>query len=264
MDFLCPEKKVRVREGASGRMFHFFVGREQVSDGEIRITGGDVNHIKNVLRMKTGERVSVSDGENHTYEAEFVSADGVSANFRILSESAFTNELPVKITLFQGLPKGDKMEWITEKAVELGVYEIVPVEMRRSVVRLDKKKEEARIRRYQAIAETAAKQAGRNIVPKVRGLMSVEEAARYAETLDAVLVPYECAEDMDETRTWINSLPKSGSIGVVIGPEGGFEREESERFLKAGGKLLTLGKRILRTETAGLYVLSVLSFIWGE
>ena len=156
------------------------------------------------------------------------------------------------------------MEWITEKAVELGVLKIVPVAMRRSVVKLDPRKEETRIRRYRAIAETAAKQAGRNVVPEVSPVLSVEEAAALAGGLDVLLVPYECAEDMEATREVLSRLPREGRIGIVIGPEGGFELQEVERFRNAGGRVITLGKRILRTETAGLYLLSVLSFLYGD
>ncbi|MBO4412188.1 MAG: 16S rRNA (uracil(1498)-N(3))-methyltransferase [Lachnospiraceae bacterium] len=245
-------------------MFHFFVTKEQVSDGRIRITGADLNHVKNALRMKAGEHVKISDGENRTYECVLSGYPEGAAEFEILSESGFTSELPMKITLFQGLPKGDKMEWITEKAVELGVSMIVPVAMHRSVVKLDAKKEEARIRRYQAIAGTAAKQAGRNVIPGVTPVVSVEAAARMAEGLDVLLVPYECAEDMAKTRQVLENLPKEGRVGMVIGPEGGFELAEIERFKAAGGRVITLGKRILRTETAGLYLLSVLSFLYGE
>ena len=245
-------------------MYHFFVTKEQVSGGEIRVTGGDVNHVKNVLRMKPGEKAVISDGENRVYDCVLSSFGAEEAVFEILGEKPFENELPVRITLFQGLPKGDKLEWITEKAVELGVSEIVPVAMHRSVVKLDPKKEAKRIERYQAIAEAAAKQAGRNAVPKVLPVMTVKEAAEYAKTMDALLVPYECAEDMGRTREVIAGLPKSGKIGVVIGPEGGFEQEELEKFRAVGGTVVTLGKRILRTETAGIFVLSVLSYTLSE
>ena len=245
-------------------MFHFFVTKEQVNGNRITLTGSDVNHVKNVLRMKAGERVTISDGENATYLAELAGFDNDTAVFEILSKETFTSELPVEITLFQGLPKGDKMEWITEKAVELGASAIVPVSMHRSIVKLDAKKEEARIRRYQEIAKTAAKQAGRNRIPEVKPVMTVEDVARAAATLDALLVPYECAEDMVYTRSVIAGLPKTGRIGIVIGPEGGFEQEEIERLKAAGGIVLTLGKRILRTETAGLFLLSVLSYTFGE
>jgi len=245
-------------------MFHFFVTKEQVAGSRITLAGSDVNHVKNVLRMKPGERVTISDGENATYLAELSGFDNDTAVFEILSKENFTSELPMEITLFQGLPKGDKMEWITEKAVELGVSEIVPVSMHRSIVKLDAKKEEARIRRYQEIAKTAAKQAGRNRIPEVKPVMTVEDVARAAGSLDALLVPYECAENMEHTRSVIAGLPKTGRIGIVIGPEGGFEQEEIERLEAAGGVVLTLGKRILRTETAGLFLLSVLSYTFGE
>ena len=245
-------------------MYHFFVTKEQVDGTTIRVTGSDVNHIKNVLRMKTGETVTISDGENATYECVLSAIRPDEALFEIRTTEPVTNELPVKVVLFQGLPKGDKLEWITEKAVELGASEIVPVAMRRSVVKLDPAKEEKRIRRYQGIAEAAAKQAGRNRIPIVRSVMTTEEAAAYAKTFDALLVPYECAENMARTREVIAGLPKCGTLGIVIGPEGGFEQEELKQFQEAGGEVITLGKRILRTETAGPAALSAFMSLYGE
>ena len=169
-------------------------------------------------------------------------------------------ELSSKVYLFQGLPKADKMELIIQKAVELGVYEIVPVAAKRCVVKLDDKKAKKKIERWQQIAESAAKQAGRGVIPEVKDVLSFKEALKYAKDLDVVLIPYELAEGMKETKQLISEIKPGQSVGIFIGPEGGFERAEVEQAMEAGAKPITLGRRILRTETAGLTILSVLMF----
>ncbi len=241
-------------------MHHFFVTPEQVKEGKIWIEGSDVNHIKNVLRMKIGEELHVSDGNNRKYlcEVESMSSDEVCVSVK--EKLPCNTELPSKIYLFQGLPKSDKMELIVQKAVELGVYEIIPVATKRAVVKLDDKKATKKVERWNSISEGGAKQSGRNVVPKVTEVMSYKQALCYAKDLDVVLIPYELAEGMEETRNIIGAIRPGESIGVFIGPEGGFETEEVERALEIGAKAVTLGKRILRTETAGLTTLSILMY----
>ena len=178
----------------------------------------------------------------------------------ILETSESEYELPNKIYLFQGLPKGDKMELIIQKAVELGVYQVIPVEMKRCVVKLDAKKADKKIARWQQISESAAKQSKRMLIPEVHSVMTYKEALNYAAELDIVLVPYELAKGMKETRDLIGRIMPGQSVGIFIGPEGGFEEAEIEQALESGAKSITLGKRILRTETAGLAILSVLMF----
>ena len=173
-------------------------------------------------------------------------------------------ELSSKIYLFQGLPKSDKMEWIIQKAVELGVHQVIPVATKRAVVRLEGKKEVNKQRRWQAISESAAKQSKRMYVPEVSHVMSFKEALAYANNLDVILLPYERAKGMQETKAIINSIKPGQSIGIFIGPEGGFDEKEVEQSMDEGAKAITLGKRILRTETAGLTVLSVLMFALEE
>lgn len=242
-------------------MYRFFVEPSQIGEEEIRICGSDVNHIKNVLRMKQGEEILISSGENLEYTCyiQEMQEEEVIAHIMYVQEAGY--ELPSRIFLFQGLPKGDKMELIIQKAVELGVHQIVPVASRRSVVKLDKKKEEKKIVRWQAIAESAAKQSKRMYVPQVAGVMSFGEAVQYAGKLDVVLMPYELAKGMKETKEIIRGIQKGQSVGIFIGPEGGFEEEEVRQAVSlAGARPITLGKRILRTETAGLTVLSILMF----
>lgn len=241
-------------------MHHFFVTPQQISGDKIRIEGGDVNHMKNVLRMKLHEKAEISDGERRTYLCEVEAYEEDVAVLHILEEMEVDTEPASKLYLFQGLPKSDKMELIVQKAVELGVYQVIPVAMKRSVVRLDDKKAAKKADRWNSIAESAAKQAGRGYVPEIHPVMNYREALEYAKKLDVVLIPYELADGMQETKRIIDSIRPGQSIGIFIGPEGGFEQEEVERATACGARVITLGRRILRTETAGLTTLSVLMF----
>lgn len=241
-------------------MHHFFVTPEQVRENQIWIQGADVNHIKNVLRMKIGEELEISDGNNQKYLCEIASVETDSVCALIKENLVSDTELPSKLYLFQGLPKSDKMELIVQKAVELGAYEIIPVATKRAVVKLDDKKAAKKVERWNAISEGGAKQSGRNIIPKVTHVMSYKEALTYAKQLDVVLIPYELAESMEETRQVIEAIKPGQTVGIFIGPEGGFETEEVELAIEGGAKEITLGKRILRTETAGITALSILMY----
>ncbi|MBE5894615.1 MAG: 16S rRNA (uracil(1498)-N(3))-methyltransferase [Lachnospiraceae bacterium] len=244
-------------------MQHFFVEPGQIFEKEkkILITGNDVNHIKNVLRMKIGEELSVSDGQSgreYRCGVAELGEDEIVCELRFIKEDNV--ELPAKIYLFQGLPKADKMELIIQKAVELGVYEIIPVATKRAVVKLDEKKAKSKIARWQGISEAAAKQSKRGIVPNVRPVMTMKEAILYAKDMDSKAIPYELAEGMQATKDWIASLAGCENIAVFIGPEGGFAEEEIEMAVESGICPVSLGKRILRTETAGLTTLSILMY----
>lgn len=241
-------------------MQHFFVIPKQVGETEIYVTGQDVNHMKNVLRMKIGEQVEISDGNNKKYLCEVSAYEEEQAVLRILEIREADTELKSRLYLFQGLPKNDKMELIVQKAVELGAYEVIPVSMKRCVVKLDAKKAAKKVERWNSISESAAKQAGRSIIPKVSDVVSYREALERAEQLDVVLVPYELEEGMAETKKLLHQIQPGQSVGIFIGPEGGFEREEVEQAIEAGAHPVTLGRRILRTETAGFTMLSILMF----
>ncbi len=241
-------------------MQHFFVTANQVEKPYIHIQGSDVNHMRNVLRMKRGEQASVSDGDNRRYLCRIEDYGEDEALLEILTEEAVDTELASEIYLFQGLPKGDKMELIIQKAVELGAYQVIPTVMKRCVVRLDEKKAEKRVNRWNAIARGAAKQSGRGRIPKVSRVVGFREALSLAGKLDAVFIPYELAAGMEHTRKVIEAVKPGQSIGIFIGPEGGFDKEEVYMALEAGAEEITLGKRILRTETAGLAVLSILMY----
>lgn len=241
-------------------MQHFFSDPSCVEGEQIRLTGSDVNHMKNVLRMKQGEEVCVSDGEGTDYLCSVEGYEEKDALLHILKREASQSELTSRLILFQGLPKGDKMEFIVQKAVELGAYSIVPFAAKRSVVKLDQKKAGKKKERWQAIAKGAAEQSGRGIIPKVQDVMSFTDAMEYAKQLDLVLVPYELQEGMKATEEVLSQICPGQSVGIFIGPEGGFDEAEIEQAKAAGAVPITLGKRILRTETAGLTTLSILMY----
>lgn len=242
-------------------MHHFFTEPSQVRGSQIYIEGADVNHMKNVLRLRLGEQVGISDGRGTDYVCEVKGYEENAVVLEILSFEESYSELSSKIYLFQGLPKGDKMDLIVQKAVELGVFEVIPVATRRCVVKLDEKKAEKKTGRWNTISLSGAKQSGRSMIPMVKQAMGFTQALQYAEKLDVLLIPYEMAAGMDKTKQILSSLKAGQSIGVFIGPEGGFDEEEVQKAAAAGAVPITLGKRILRTETAGLAVLSILMYL---
>ena len=243
-------------------MYQFFVDPQQVEEKQIRIEGSDVNHIGNVLRMKPGEKIRISDGTGKSYfchireiHPQLVLAD--------IDEADRTGtELPLEVTLYQGLPKSDKMELIIQKAVELGASRIVPVSMKNCVAKLDEKKAVGRVQRWQAIAESAAKQSKRTKIPEVALPMNWKQALAQAGDLDLVIVPYENERGMEATREAIASMRGMARVGIMIGPEGGFADSEiamvDDRYPQM--KRVSLGKRILRTETAGLAALAMMIY----
>ena len=243
-------------------MQRFFVEPHQIDEEahQIHITGSDVNHISNVLRMKTGEELWISDGSKYEYRCTIESFEPDEVLLHIVYSQEPEYELPCRIYLFQGLPKADKMELIIQKAVELGAYEIIPVETKRCVVKLDGRKSAKKTARWQQIAESAAKQSKRMLIPNVHEVLTYREALKYAESMDVRLVPYELARGMQETKEILAGIEPGQSVGIFIGPEGGFEEKEIEAAIEGGAKPITLGRRILRTETAGLAILSVLMF----
>lgn len=194
-------------------MYHFFVNQEQIGQDTVTVTGPDVNHIKNVLRMKPGEEVLISNGVDKDYvcRLQTITSDAVTAEIVTVTEGG--TELPAKFYLFQGLPKSDKMEFLIQKAVELGVYQVIPVETRRTVVKLDAKKEEAKVRRWNAVSESAAKQSKRLIIPEVTGVMTFQEALNYAGGFDKNIIPFEHAEGMADTKAYFAGIRPGMSCG---------------------------------------------------
>ena len=238
-------------------MYQFFVEEDQIGEDTVRVIGSDVNHIKNVLRMKPGEHVRISNQSGRDFLCSVAALSEQEVLLHIEKKDIPGTELPAKIYLFQGIPKGERMETVIEKAVELGVYEIIPVAMKYCVVRLDEKKAEKKVVRWQEIARSAAKQSKRSMIPKIHPLMSFREAAEYAKMCDRRLVPYENEEGMAATVRAFEGLESVDSISVFIGPEGGFAEDEIEA-LRGDSHVISLGKRILRTDTASITMLSML------
>lgn len=238
-------------------MYNFFIEPENKRDKTVFIAGADYNHIKNVLRFKVGERFLASvNGKSNLCELKEFLGDQVVAE--IIEEDYQDTSLPIEIHLFQGLPKSDKFEFIIQKAVELGVEKIFPVQTERSIVKLEDKKKEAKTARWNAIAESAAKQSKRTSIPKVECAISFKKALEQSKDLDLLLVPYENKEGISATKEAFSLIKKDMKIGVIIGPEGGFSQAEIDLAESFGAKIISLGKRILRTETASIATLSAL------
>lgn len=238
-------------------MYQFFVEPNQIQEKNVIIMGPDVNHIKNVLRMKIGEELAVSNGEDgkeYRCQIEELGEESIICRLLFIKEDGL--ELASRVYLFQALPKGDKMELIIQKAVELGVHEIIPVSSKRAIVKLDEKKAKTKVIRWQGIAEAAAKQSKRRIVPKVNQPFTFSQAIAYASDMDIKLIPYELSKGMKYTKELMESIGENQQVAIFIGPEGGFDEEEIQMAEANGICPITLGKRILRTETAGMTVLS--------
>ncbi len=241
-------------------MYRFYINRKDINGNQIYITGTDVNHIKNVLRLEKGDWIVACDGDGIDYVSRIKEIDSHCISLDIEKVYNSDTELKTKLVLFQGLPKGDKMELIVQKTVELGVSEIVPVITKRCVVKLNESKALKKQQRWQAIAEAAAKQSGRGIIPKVKIPVTLQKAFDIASSLEYNMIPYELADGIDSSRKIVSEACSKNSAGIFIGPEGGFEKEEIAQAINMGIYPVTLGKRILRTETAGMAFISILMF----
>lgn len=242
----------------------FFVTQEQVKNDTIEIIGNDVNHIKNVLRQKIGDKITICNNDTlQDYECEISKIEENKIYCDIKETLNTSSESNVKVTIFQGLPKADKMELVIQKSVELGVFDITPVEMKRCVVKLKENDKKKKIERWHKIAEVAAKQSGRNQIPKINDIIQIKNICQEMEKYDIVLVAYE-KEENNTLKQVLKQLKEREysnlKIGVVIGPEGGIEEQEIEMLKENGAEIITLGKRILRTETVALNVLSILMY----
>lgn len=240
-------------------MHRFYVDESSILKDEIIITGPDVNHIKNVLRMKAGDELVICNGQGKDFYCIIERESDTQIDCRIIKIQNTDTELESKLYLFQGVPKKDKMELIIQKAVELGAFEIIPVMTHRTIVKIeDKKKELKKVERWQSISTSAAKQSNRGIIPKVTETMTLKQAFAFAKNLDCKVIPYENADQIEKTREIINNINSGQSVGIFIGPEGGFEESEIKLALEEGIQPITLGRRILRTETAGLAILAAI------
>ena len=232
-------------------MQQVFVDASAVSpDGEVRICGTDAHHLGHVLRMHPGERIRICTSDDRYYFAELTAFADDQVTARIIEEADDT-ELSAEVVLYVGIPKGDRMETIVEKATELGAARVVPVEMKNCVVQLDAKRRASRVARWQTIAEHAARQSKRSRLLQVGPVQPFDEALREASEAGMVLMPYESADGMEATSRALTELPEHGRISIFIGPEGGFSPEEAAAGA-ACATVISLGKRILRTDTAAI------------
>ncbi|MBQ2937922.1 MAG: 16S rRNA (uracil(1498)-N(3))-methyltransferase [Clostridia bacterium] len=243
----------------------FFVKQEQIQDNKIIIQGQDVNHIRKVLRGKIGDELQIcnsQNGENFLCDIKNIENENIICNIKKKIEEKV--ESNIEVTIFQGLPKADKMEYIIQKSVELGVYDITPIEMKRCVVKLNEKDKNKKELRWQKISEVAAKQCGRDLIPKINNIINVKKLCNLIDNYDIVLVAYE-NEKENTLKQQLKKIKSSEEysklkIGIIIGPEGGLEENDVEILKNSGAEIITLGKRILRTETVALNVLSIIMY----
>lgn len=244
-------------------MRKFFVKEEQIKEDIIEIIGDDVNHIRNVLRLECGENILLCDMDkstNYISKIKNIEKEKIICSIQSIAENEAEGN--VEITIFQGLPKADKMELIIQKGTELGVKEFTPVNFERCIVKLKGKDEEKKLDRWQKIAEMAAKQSGRDIVPKINNIESIKNICKLIENYDIVLVAYENEKNnsLKQELIKLKNMKNKIKIGVVIGPEGGIAENEINEFKEAGAKIITLGNRILRTETVCLMCTSIIMY----
>ena len=245
----------------------FFIKEEQIKENKIIIKGQDVNHIKKVLRAKIGEELEICNsqtGENFLCNIDKINDETIECNIKQKLEEK--TESNIKVSIFQGLPKADKMEYIIQKSVELGVYEITPVEMKRCVVKLNEKDKNKKIERWQKISEVAAKQCGRDMIPQINSIINIKNICNLIEKYDIVLVAYENEKEntlkkqIEQLKNTVKKQDGTIQIGIIIGPEGGLEHKDVEELKQSGAQIITLGKRILRTETVALNILSIIMY----
>lgn len=243
-------------------MFRYFCAEESITDNTVIVSGGDGRHLRTILRAKPGDTISIVT-ESHEYTAEIAKIDKEDIICMLREEVIRNNETTINITLCQGIPKQTKMETIIQQNVEVGVKTFIPLITERTVVKLNEKDRELKkLDRWQKIAKESAKQSKRNIIPQVENIMALKELIGRIKAEDAeVIVPYEL-EDVKHLKD-VLAEPKKNYY-IVIGPEGGFDIKEIEMLKGAGAHVVTLGKRILRTETAGLVTSTVVLYACNE
>lgn len=243
----------------------FFVSNNQIKENIIKIIGNDVNHITNVLRLNINDEIIICNkdmGDNYITRIIEINKDKIICQMK---EKLNKEELKVEITIFQGLPKADKMELIIQKCTELGVKEITPVSMERCVVKLDAKTEDKKVKRWQKIAEAASKQCRRNSICNINYVTNIKNICNVVKDYDIILVPYEEEQKTsfkEILHSYVNA--KNLKIAIVIGPEGGFDKKEIDSLKENGAKIITLGKRILRTETVAIAMTSAIMYEFNE
>ncbi|ACL70027.1 conserved hypothetical protein TIGR00046 [Halothermothrix orenii H 168] len=246
-------------------MHRFFVSEEQIRDDLVIIKGNDYNHIVNSLRLNPGDKLIVCPGNCRDYVATIEEIKENQITGKIIKEYKNRNEPSLNITLAQALPKKRKMDLVIQKATEIGVRSIIPLKTTRTIVRLNKKKERKKTDRWQKIAKEAAKQSGRGRIPTVERVYSLKELTQFKSNFDLIIIPWEeeQGKNLKNVLSTVN-VSEISKILVIIGPEGGFPPEEIKFIEQLGGIPITLGPRILRTETAGLVVLTMLLYESGD
>lgn len=241
----------------------FFIKKEDIKDNFVEITGGDAAHISKVLRHQAGDTLTLCDGEGNDFKAEIQSCSKEGVSLKIIETLPCLAEPKVAVTLFQGIPKQGKMDYIIEKCTELGISRIVPVSTKRSVVKIDDKKSEAKkLDRWRKIAAESVKQCARGTIPEITHVMTVRDAIEFSKSLDLTIAAYECERQTTVRSALSGNSP--ASVGIFIGPEGGLDDAEVEQFKSANIQTVTLGTRILRTETAGHTVLTAVMYEYNE
>ena len=240
-------------------MPRFFVKKELIADGKIYIKDADAHHIARSLRMAEGDLVTISDGNGLEYSCRLTRIRDDECECEILSSGIGSSESPVEITLCMAYPKGDKLETVIQKAVELGASGILPFESSRCIKRPKAEKIDKQLTRLARIAEEAAKQCGRARIPRVLPPASFSDMLKIAAKNELVLFCYEAEED-HSVKSVLKDRPRPASIAVIVGSEGGFSPEEAKQIAESGATTVSLGKRILRCETAPDFVLSAISY----
>ena len=249
-------------------MGKFFVKKNQIFSNEINIIGDDVNHIKNVLRYNISDPIIVCDEDGRNYDCEIKDIKKDAIICQIISEIESNAESTIKISIFQGIPKFDKMELIIQKSVELGAYDFYPTSMKRCIVKLNQDLINKKVERWQKISEVASKQSGRDIIPQVYNPISIDDVVSKIDEFDLFIIPYEkeseiSLKDILKKNQYNDIIKSDFKIGILIGPEGGIDDFEIERLRNTNAEVVTLGKRILRTETVALSMISIIMYELG-
>lgn len=245
-------------------MHRFFVDSNQIVDNHIAITGGDVHHINRVLRLNLGDQIIITDGAGWEYLAHITSQSPQLVEARILEGAVSDQEPPIDVFLLQGIPKGEKMELLIQKCTEIGMKKLIPVQMKRTIVKLSSAKEEKRRERWQRVATEAAKQSQRAVIPQILPVCDLAAALQQLPPETILIMPWE-EEINTGLKAYFQSQPESsGSFAVLIGPEGGISPEEAQLAIEWGAHKISLGPRILRTETAGMVALSIILYELGD
>ncbi|AZO95003.1 16S rRNA (uracil(1498)-N(3))-methyltransferase [Halocella sp. SP3-1] len=241
-------------------MHRFFVDKDDIDGSVVRITGSDFNHLSHSLRLAPEDKIIVSNGDGWDYLVELQNFSDQSVKGRIINKEKNRSEPSLDITIAQAIPKKTNMDYIIQKCTELGVKNFIPLDTTRTIVKLKGRKEEKRVNRWQKIAREAAKQAGRGMIPTVARVHKLRDLVKYKDKYNLIIIPWE----EEKSCSLINLKDKIRAVDkrvlIIIGPEGGFSAEEVASITKIGGISITLGPRILRTETAGLVTATVVLY----